>query len=84
MSFPVPSFPVRAVVLDWAGTTVDFGCMAPVRALIEVFGAEAGFEAQARADRSRDLGNHLHFCRWRQIERLILLLGADHALGAVQ
>jgi hypothetical protein len=53
-------------------------------ALIEVFGAEAGFEAQARADRSRDLGNHLHFCRWRQIERLILLLGADHALGAVQ
>jgi hypothetical protein len=52
-------------------------------ALIDVFGPEAGFEAQARADRSRDLGNHLHFCRWRQIERLILLLGAERAIGAV-
>jgi len=41
------------------------------------------FEAQARAERSRDLGNALHFCRWRQIERLILLLGAERAIGAV-
>ena len=23
------SFPVKAVVFDWAGTMVDFGCMAP-------------------------------------------------------
>ena len=43
--------------------------------LIAHFGDDAGFEAAARADRSRDLGNHLHFCRWRQIERLIVLLG---------
>ena len=27
------SFPVKAVVFDWAGTMVDFGCMAPVEAL---------------------------------------------------
>ncbi len=52
-------------------------------ALIAAFGHEAGFEAQARADRSRDIGNHIHFCRWRQIERLILLLGAERAVGAV-
>jgi len=57
--------------------------VADALALIDVFGAEAGFEAQARADRSRDIGNHLHFCRWRQIERLILLLGAERAIGAV-
>jgi phosphonoacetaldehyde hydrolase len=29
--------PVQAVVLDWAGTAVDFGCLAPVGVFIEVF-----------------------------------------------
>jgi hypothetical protein len=52
-------------------------------ALIAVFGDAAGFEALARADRSRDLGNAIHFCRWRQIERLIGLLGTESAHGAV-
>ena len=30
---------VKAVILDWAGTTVDFGCQAPVRVLREIFDA---------------------------------------------
>lgn len=47
-------FPVKAVVLDWAGTMVDFGCMAPVKALIEVFRAE-GVEITAEEAR-RDMG----------------------------
>ncbi|MBR0553804.1 hypothetical protein J7S20_14935 [Sphingomonadaceae bacterium LXI357] len=51
--------------------------------LIAEYGEEAGFEAASRADRSRDLGNHIHFCRWRQIERLILMLSADEAVGTV-
>jgi len=29
--------PVQAVVLDWAGTAVDFGCMGPVAVFIEAF-----------------------------------------------
>lgn len=48
------SFPVKAVVLDWAGTVVDFGCMAPVRALMEVFG-EAGVPISPEEAR-RDMG----------------------------
>ena len=28
---------IKAVIFDWAGTTVDFGCMAPVQAFLEVF-----------------------------------------------
>ncbi|RED85562.1 phosphonoacetaldehyde hydrolase [Cohnella phaseoli] len=28
---------LRGMVLDWAGTTVDYGCMAPVQAFMEVF-----------------------------------------------
>ncbi|BCA58738.1 hypothetical protein DBR17_19390 [Sphingomonas sp. HMWF008] len=51
--------------------------------LITMFGDEAGLEAAARADRSRDLGNYLHFCRWRQIERLIILLSVERAVGTV-
>jgi hypothetical protein len=52
-------------------------------ALIAAFGDDAGLEAQARAGRSRDIGNHIRFCRWRQIERLIVMLGSPHAIGAV-
>lgn len=51
--------------------------------LIRAFGDDAGSEAAARADRSRDLGNHVHFCRWRQIERLVLLLSIPRAVGTV-
>lgn len=51
--------------------------------LIESFGESAGGEAAARARRSRDMGNHIHFCRWRQIERLIDLLASEAAVGTV-
>jgi phosphonoacetaldehyde hydrolase len=30
---------VKAVILDWAGTTVDYGCMAPVKAFVGGFAA---------------------------------------------
>ena len=26
-----------AVIFDWAGTTVDYGCFAPVQAFVEAF-----------------------------------------------
>ena len=51
--------------------------------LIAQFGDDAGFQAAARADESRDIGNHVHFCRWRQIERLIVLMSIDRAVGTV-
>lgn len=34
---------VEAVIFDWAGTTVDYGCFAPVQAFVETFRA-AGVE----------------------------------------
>ena len=43
--------PLQAVILDWAGTTVDYGCMAPAAVFIETF-KQRGIEvtmAQARA-----------------------------------
>ena len=61
----------------------DRGELTDATDLITMFGDEAGLEAASRADRSRDLGNYLHFCRWRQIERLIILLSVERAVGTV-
>lgn len=51
--------------------------------LIERFGAYAGSEAALRAGRSRDVGNFIHFCRWREVERMIELLRDDAVTGPV-
>lgn len=51
--------------------------------LIVHFGAEAGLEAAERAETSRNLGNHLAFCRWRQIERLVILLSLETSIGTI-
>lgn len=51
--------------------------------LIARFGDDAGFEAAERAEAGRDVGNVQTFCRWRQIERLIVLCSVDHAVGTV-
>ena len=48
------SFPVKAVVFDWAGTMIDFGCMAPVQALVEVFAGEG--VALSAEEARRDMG----------------------------
>jgi hypothetical protein len=52
-------------------------------ALMDKFGTAAGIEAAERADASRNIGNHLHYCRWRQIERLIIVLSVQKTLGTV-
>lgn len=51
--------------------------------LIVRYGVHAAQEAAQRAERSRDIGNHLHFCRWRQVGRLIDFLAAGRVGGTV-
>jgi phosphonoacetaldehyde hydrolase len=49
------------VIFDWAGTMVDFGCRAPVAALVEAF-ARRGVqlvEAAARADMGKAKADHV-------------------------
>jgi phosphonoacetaldehyde hydrolase len=55
------SFPVKAVVFDWAGTMIDFGCMAPVRALTTVFAGEgvALWAEEARRDMGKAKLDHV-------------------------
>ena len=51
--------------------------------LIAHFGLEAGMEASERAEASRNLGNHLQYCRWRQIERLVIMLSRETSIGTI-
>ena len=52
---------IAAVVFDWAGTMIDFGCVAPVDAMKTVFGAEgiAIADAHARHDMGRAKRDHV-------------------------
>jgi hypothetical protein len=57
--------------------------LADAAELLEQFGDNAGYEAAARADISRDAGNVMRFCHWRQIERVIATLACDEVRGTV-
>ena len=59
------------------------GSLADAALLLETFGDDAGFEAAARAEASRDKGNILRFCHWRQIERVIATLSCEEVRGTV-
>ncbi len=57
--------PLKAVVLDWAGTTVDHGCMAPAATFVQAF-ADAGVPitvAEARAP--------MGMPKWQHIQAII-------------
>lgn len=51
--------------------------------LIERFGDDAGLEAAVRAERSRDDGNVVSFCHWRQIERVIATLSSGEITDTI-
>lgn len=61
---------IEAVIFDWAGTTVDYGCFAPVRAFIEAFKA-FGIEPtvdEVRAPMGMLKWDHIH--TMMQMERI--------------
>ena len=60
----------------WASALADASDLIDVR-------RRRGFEAAARAERSRDDGNVARFCHWRQIERVIATLSSDEVRGTV-
>jgi hypothetical protein len=47
--------------------------------MMALFGDNASGEAGRRARHSRDLGNVVGYCAWRQAQRLILVLERDLA-----
>jgi hypothetical protein len=59
----------------------DPSAVADASELMRRFGDYAADEAAARARRSRGLGNVIHFCRWRQVERMIQMLSSGARTG---
>ena len=57
--------------------------LADAAELIERFGDDAGLEAAVRADHSREAGNLVRFCHWRQIERVIVTLSSEEVRGSI-
>lgn len=57
--------------------------LADAALLLETYGDDAGFEAAARAEASREQGNVLRFCHWRQIERVIVTLSDCEVRGTI-
>lgn len=51
---------IVAAVFDWAGTMIDFGCVAPIRALQAAFAAEGVEVAEALARRDMGRAKHDH------------------------
>jgi len=52
--------PIRAVVLDWAGTAVDCGCMGPAAVFVDVFAQHGIRVAAAEARRFMGLSKRDH------------------------
>jgi hypothetical protein len=61
----------------------DRTALADASNLVESFGDAAELHAAQHARASRAVGNVRMFCHWRQIERLIAVLGAEEAVGTV-
>lgn len=68
--------PVQAIIFDWAGTTCDFGCMAPAEVFVDVF-ARHGVEisiVEARGPMGMEKRDHIRAlartpaiaARWRE------------------
>ncbi len=60
----------------------DARAAAEAAELMQFYGILAASEAAARADAYREVGNVVHFCRWRQIERLITRMALGGCEGA--
>jgi hypothetical protein len=70
-------------VLEQTQFVVDREAYEGAAALLDTFGESALAEAATRAERSRDVGNHIHYTRWCRVGRAILVLGDPQPAGMV-
>ena len=75
---PVEPTPLRAVILDWAGTTVDYGSRAPVEVFVEIFRQRgiAITDAEARGPMGR--AKHEHIAAVLKLPRIAALWHRQH------
>jgi phosphonoacetaldehyde hydrolase len=74
---------VQAVILDWAGTTVDFGCLAPAEAFTHLFADEGVTISNAQAREPMGTEKREHIRRVLQIPAVaaewLRVKGAAHS-----
>lgn len=51
--------------------------------MIAILGDSAALHAADNADTARERGNHVRFCHWRQVERLIVMLSVQKSFGTI-
>ncbi len=69
---------IQAVVFDWAGTMVDFGCRAPVRALQEVLRNHGAAPTEAEVRRDMGMAKSAHIRALLEMPRLRAAWGERH------
>ena len=74
---------VRAEPLHDYIHVADRTVVAEATDLIAQYGEYARIEAANRADKSRSVGNVVHFCHWRTIERTIAMLDTTDVTGTI-
>lgn len=62
--------PVRAVLLDWAGTTIDFGSRAPVQVFVEVFRQRGIGVSEAEARGPMGMAKDVHIATVLHLPRV--------------
>lgn len=71
--------PVRAVVLDWAGTAVDYGCRGPAAVFVEAFARFGVAVTFAEARRFMGLAKKEHLRRMCALPEVTARWAAAHA-----
>jgi phosphonoacetaldehyde hydrolase len=74
--------PLRAVIVDWAGTIVDFGCRAPVEAFRKSFADEGVEITVAEAREPMGLAKRDHICAIVGMPRVAAAWQAVHGRAA--
>lgn len=66
-----PACPGSEAIFETVHFVADRAAADGAAELIALFGDDAAYEAARRAEASRRVGNHIHFTRWRRVERMI-------------
>ncbi len=72
--------PVKAVILDWAGTTVDFGSFAPTAVFIRLFESRGARITAAEARSGMGLMKRDHLCMILSIPAVAAAWRAEHGV----
>lgn len=76
--------PIEAVILDWAGTTLDFGCVAPAVVFVEVFKRQGVAIDMAEARGPMGAGKRDHIAQITRMDGVRARWNAAHGRDATE